>query len=87
MNEILAGCLVVLALCGVACVVHLVVATTMADRVLALDLLLITIVVAVAIDTARTGNGTYIDLLVLVALVAFIGTVAGARFIEQREVP
>lgn len=87
MNAVLSGCLVVLALCSLVCVVHLARSSTLGDRIVSLDLLLITIVVAVAIDTARTGRATYIDLLVLVSLVAFIGTVAGSRYIEQREEP
>ncbi len=85
MTGILSACLGVLALCGLVCIVHLARSRTLGDRVVALDLLLIIIVVSVALDTARTGKGTYIDLLVLVALVAFIGTVASSRFIEQRE--
>lgn len=84
MTAIATAALVVLAMCGIGCTVHLARSRTIADRVVALDLLLITIVVGIAVDAARTGRGAFLDLLVLFALVAFIGTVSAARFIEQR---
>lgn len=77
-------CLVVLAVCGFGCTFHLARARSVADRIVALDLLLIIIVVGIGVDAARTGKGTYLDLLVVFALVAFIGTVSAARFLEQR---
>ena len=42
------------------------------------------IVVGVAVHAARTGAGTYLDVLLVVALVAFIGTTSVGRFIERR---
>lgn len=66
------------------CVLRVVRARTITDRVLALDTLLIVIVVGVAVGAAQTGAGTYLDVLLLVALVAFVGTTAVGRFIERR---
>jgi multicomponent Na+:H+ antiporter subunit F len=74
----------VLALAGVLCVVRLAKGPSLGDRVLALDSLLIVGVVGVAIESARTRSGAYLDVLLIVALVAFIGTSAVARFIERR---
>lgn len=77
-------CFVVLGLAGILCVVRIATGSSAADRVLALDTFLIVIVVGVAIGAARTGDGTFLDVLLVVALVAFVGTTAVGRFIEQR---
>jgi multicomponent Na+:H+ antiporter subunit F len=69
---------------AVACVARVVMGPSLADRVIALDTLLICIAVEVALAAARSGDGRYLDLLVVVALVAFIGSVAVGRFIERR---
>lgn len=77
-------CLVMLSVSGLICIWRLVSAPSIADRSLALDTLLIVIVVGVAVGAARTRSGTYLDVLLVVSLVAFIGTVAVARYIERR---
>lgn len=77
-------CLIVLAVSGILCVVRIVVGASVADRVLALDTFLIAVVVGVAVAAARTGRGTYLPVLLVVALVAFVGTTAVARYIERK---
>jgi multicomponent Na+:H+ antiporter subunit F len=74
----------ILAFAGVLCVIRLARGPSLADRVLALDSLLIVGVVGVALESARTRSGVYLDVLLVVALVAFIGTTAVARFVERR---
>jgi multicomponent Na+:H+ antiporter subunit F len=66
------------------CVVRLVRGPSLADRIVALDALLIVIVSGIAVDAARTGVGTYLEVLVVAALLGFVGTVNVARFIESR---
>jgi multicomponent Na+:H+ antiporter subunit F len=77
-------CFAVLALAAILCVIRLARGPSLGDRVLALDSLLIVGVVGVAIESARTRSGTYLDVLLVVALVAFVGTSAVARFIERK---
>jgi multicomponent Na+:H+ antiporter subunit F len=74
----------VLSLSGLICLGRVVAGPSLADRILALDTLLIIVVVGVGVDAARTGQGVYLDVLLVVALVAFIGAAAVARFIERR---
>ena len=69
---------------GVFSIIRLVRGPSLADRIVALDALLVVIVSGVAIDAARTGEGTYLDVLVVAALLGFVGTVNVARFIERR---
>lgn len=77
-------CLTGLAIAALLCVRRIVAGESIADRVIALDTLLIVIVVGVGVSAARTGSWTYLDVLLLVALVAFIGTTSVGRFIERR---
>ena len=58
---------------------------TLADRIIALDLILLLLAGGVAVQAARTGSEAFIGVLIVVALVAFTGTVLVARFIEWRD--
>jgi multicomponent Na+:H+ antiporter subunit F len=77
-------CFVLLTVSGALCLGRVLAGPTLADRILALDCLLIIVVVGVGVDAAVTGRGIYLDVLLVVALVAFIGTTAVARFLERR---
>ncbi len=55
------------------------------DRIVALDLVLLLLAGGLAAHGARTGSDLYVAVLVVVALVAFAGTVVVARFIEWRD--
>jgi multicomponent Na+:H+ antiporter subunit F len=57
---------------------------SVADRIVALDLLLIITVSGIAVAAIATGSGTFLDVLVVAALLGFLGTVTVARFIERR---
>jgi multicomponent Na+:H+ antiporter subunit F len=58
---------------------------TLADRIIALDLILLLLAGGVAAEGARMGSRAFIGVLIVVALVAFTGTVLVARFIEWRD--
>lgn len=57
---------------------------SLADRVVALDGLVITIVAAIILYSASRPTDLFLDVAVVVAFVGFVGTAAAARFIEQR---
>ncbi len=84
MTIVITICFVMLGVAGLLCTVRLVRGGSLADRVIALDSLLIVVVIGIAVDAARTGRGTYVEAMLVVALVAFIGTTTVARFIERR---
>lgn len=69
---------------AVLAVVRLVRGPSIPDRVVALDTLLLLLVSGIAVDAARTRQGVFLDVLVVVALVGFVGVVIVARFIERR---
>ena len=76
--------LVLVTLGGAGFLYRLVRGPTLADRVVSLDGLLTVIVTAILAWSAFTGTGTYLTLGVVVALVAFLGTSAFARFVVGR---
>ena len=57
---------------------------SVADRVVAVDAMVIVAIAAIATDTVRTGDGRFTDAAILLALIAFVGTGVVARFIERR---
>lgn len=73
-----------LAISALLCVLRLVRPGSVADRVVALDTLIVVIVGGIAVDAANTGEGTYLWVLVVASLLGFIATVTVARFIERR---
>jgi multisubunit Na+/H+ antiporter MnhF subunit len=63
---------------------RLIAGPSLADRVVALNGMLIVGMVGVAADAVRTERGAYIPVLVVLALVGFVGTAMIARFVEGR---
>ncbi len=55
---------------------------SLADRMVALDTLLFTGAAALGTYIARTGTTVFAPVIVVIALVAFVGTVVVARAIE-----
>jgi multisubunit Na+/H+ antiporter MnhF subunit len=76
--------LAVLALTALVFTARIVLGPTLADRVVALDGLLTTVVAAIAAVAAREREPLFLGVLVVVALVGFVGTSIVARFIERR---
>jgi multicomponent Na+:H+ antiporter subunit F len=73
-----------LALAGLLCVVRLLRPGSLADRIVALDSLLIVVASGIGVLTVRTGATAFVPVLLVVSLTAFVGTVTVARFIERR---
>ena len=54
-----------------------------ADRIIALDLLSVLVVALVALYAVFSRNAVFLDVAIAYALVAFLGTVAFARFLQR----
>lgn len=76
--------LVVLALAAALFLARLILGPTLADRVNALNGLLIAGTGAIAAHSVGSGQGAFLPILVVIALVGFVGTAMVARFIEGR---
>ena len=77
-------CLLLLSVAGALCVWRVLRPSSVPDRIVALDLLLMIIVLGIGVLTFWTGSLLYLDLLVVVSLLGFVGTVTVARFVERR---
>jgi multicomponent Na+:H+ antiporter subunit F len=53
------------------------------DRVVALDLIGVISLCIVLVLTIRTNEPVYLDVAIVLGIVAFLGTVAFARYLEQ----
>ena len=85
MNTVTAICFGILAAAAVLCVVRVVRTDgSIADRIVGLDSILVVLVAAVGVLSARTGSPIYVDIAVVAALLGFVGTVTVARFIERK---
>lgn len=73
-----------LVLSAVLCMVRMLRMGSLADRMVALDSLLLIVASGLAVQAARTGDGTYLNVMVVVALLGFVGTGLVALFIERR---
>lgn len=73
-----------LAIAGILFVVRLMLGPSVADRIIALDGLLVTILAGVLVYAAWVDSGVSIDTVLVVALMGFVATGVLARYIEQR---
>jgi multicomponent Na+:H+ antiporter subunit F len=76
--------LTMLMVAAALCVIRLVRGGSLPDRIVALDTLLVVVVLGLAVLAARTGEDTYLDAMVVAALLGFTGTSLVAKFIERR---
>ena len=64
--------------------VRLAIGPSLADRVVALDMMTITIIVFCGIYAVFTGDASFLDVAIVLALIGFLATVALARYAERR---
>ena len=65
--------------------VRLTLGPTLADRVVALDMVTMILVVTLTLFALAVDNGAYLDAAIALALVGFLATVAFARYIERAD--
>ena len=75
---------VLISIGALAALLRLVRGPSLADRVVATDLFLTFLVIGSALLSAREGRGVYLEVMLVVAVVGFLGTAMVARFIERR---
>lgn len=74
----------IMALAGLLCVARLLRPCSFADRIVALDTLLVAVVTGIGVLAVRGDAALFLDLLIVTSLLGFVGTVTVARFIERR---
>lgn len=58
---------------------------SLSDRVVSLDLLITIGIGIIAVYAVITNQPTFLDIAMILALIAFLGTVAFAYYLEKRE--
>lgn len=76
--------LVLLALGGACFLYRAIAGPSLADRIVAVDALVVTIVAAIVLRSIQKDADWFLDVAVVVAFIGFVGTTAGARFVERR---
>jgi multicomponent Na+:H+ antiporter subunit F len=75
----------VLLVAGAGCfLIRAIVGPSLADSLVAIDGLVVTVVAVILVVSISRNTAWFLDVAVVVALVGFLGTTAGARFIERR---
>jgi multicomponent Na+:H+ antiporter subunit F len=75
--------LVMLAAAILVAVVRLVIGTTLPDRVVAMDLIGILVLGLIVVLAASTGVHATLDAAIVIALIAFVSTIAYALYVEK----
>jgi multicomponent Na+:H+ antiporter subunit F len=76
--------LVMIALALLIVLVRVVQGPTLADRVVAVDLIGVSSVCLMVVAAAASGQSAFLDAAVVIALLGFLGTLAYARYAERR---
>jgi multicomponent Na+:H+ antiporter subunit F len=75
---------VLLSLSLLVSLVRVILGPSLADRVVALDLIAFVVISMIATYAISSGHPVYLDVAIVLALVAFLGTIAFARFVIMR---
>lgn len=84
MNVLATVCIVVLAVSLLVVVAFVLWARGLVDRSLGLDTMMSIVLNGLAVVIVLTGDGDAVDLTLLISVLAFIGTITVARFVERR---
>ncbi|MCB0973163.1 MAG: hypothetical protein KDB86_01250 [Actinobacteria bacterium] len=69
---------------GLLCVRRAVIGKSFADRVVALDTLMVIIICGIGVWSATTQHGIYLDVMIVASLIGFTGTLMVSKFIDRR---
>ncbi len=81
-GDVMAGVILgVLGLTIILASIRLVLGPTLPDRVMAFDLIAVTVMGKITVIAIMTDQWVYLDAVIILALLAFLATVAFARFL------
>lgn len=74
----------VLSLAMLGAFIRLLLGPSLPDRVVALDLMATLVIGIVAVYSIASGRSAYLDVAIILALIAFLGTVAFSYYLQKR---
>ncbi len=84
MSVVITGCLTGILLAAAIVVAWLLHSRSLLDRTLAVDVLGVLLLQALVVVAAGSGEGRFLNVAIVIALVSFIATVTAAGFVERR---
>ncbi len=87
MSLVITGCLAGILLAVAVVVAWLLRSRSLLDRTLAVDVLGVLLLQALVVVAAGSGEGRFLNVAIVIALVSFIATVTAAGFVERRGEP
>lgn len=83
LESILLIALALLSLSTLACLYRVIVGPSMSDRVIALDSIGINLISITAVISVLLGTHAFMEVILLIGILSFIGTIAFSKFIER----
>jgi multicomponent Na+:H+ antiporter subunit F len=83
LSGILIVSLVIFSLATLGCLYRVLKGPSMPDRIIALDTIGINLIAIVAIISIMLRTQAFLDIILLIGILAFLGTVAFSKFIER----
>ena len=83
-NFILYGILPVLSLATIFVFIRFLKGPSIVDRVISFDLMVTIGIAAIVVYSILTGQATFLDIAMVVALIGFLSTVAFSYYLEKR---
>lgn len=78
------ACLTMLTVAGALCVLRMFTSSSVPNRLIAVDLITVLTVMGVCVLTFWRRTELFLDVVVVVAMLGFVGAVTVARFVERR---
>lgn len=80
------GSIVIITISMVAVIYRLVVGPSNSDRVVALDALGVSLIALIGLFSIMVETNFFLEIILLLAILSFIGTVAFSKFIEKGDI-
>ena len=77
-------CLTVLTISMLLSLIRLIIGPSLADRIIALEIMTFMIIGIVGIYSILSGQRAFLDVAVIISLISFLSTVAFAYYLERR---
>lgn len=75
----------ILSVSGLLVFIRFLIGPTLSDRVIALDLLITIGIAVIAVYAVISNRPSFLDIAMIFALIAFLGTVAFSYYLEKRK--
>ncbi|NAZ74571.1 cation:proton antiporter [Kineococcus sp. T13] len=85
MTVVATACAITLTVAAVLALLRIARGPTMLDRVVALDVLVAVVVIALCVEAAANRHATTLPVIVVLALLGFVGSVSVARYAAKEE--